>query len=745
MDPTALMEAADSQPSTAAPATSDAALIAELETKLVVPTYMVDQYRQMQADRDYVRRDCMLMDTQDAVAVNLVLRNQYIGLSFLGVSAPEPEVQAARAVGGLIAPPVEQFAETLECHLSRQSHLMRFGEKLEGACQDGYTQGIAWLKVTLQSDYMRDPIGRARFNDQQPVVMEYLALQAKQRAGNILPESRDAMRMVDLEKTLRIFLAGAMEERIKSAPLMTTELRPAVDMAGIPIIDPATGQPQMELVSVPDPTDPRELSRKALIDGVGEVDILGVPEIEHYLGFACDEVLPEDMRIDWTITRPEDATEAAWIGHRVFMNPRDIYTKFQVNRDKLAGATLYDDKGCMLETKYGGGNDEQIDTIDPNYRQDLNAQMINGRIAVWEVWHRAHCRRYVFVAGTKHFLINEVPQAVGSRFYPFFPLVFNRVTGQMQGPSDVMLQRPSQDEYNTLRSHQREARRASYPVLFVPKDWLGKEGQELYRKRMPFSVLEVDNPDEVKSHIHESATMPYNPEAFNTAECRMDLQTMAGIPAASTGGDSNDTATASALAKEGMEHGVTRRRTTVNRLVSDIYEWMAEISVKVWPESYMLKCYGPMAVFPRLTAEEMYSQLTVSAKGGLSGKPRAKDNIDLMLNFATICQALQLPVNGTEVLKDLLDAMGIRKDYRKYIMAPQLPLPGMGFAAPAGGPGMPPGGPGLPPQRPEAQGPQGAAGGAPPLAERGAPNQIQQVPNHPPRQTPNAPSNPFGS
>jgi hypothetical protein len=294
----------------------------------------------------------------------------------------------------------------------------------------------------------------------------------------------------------------------------------------------------------------------------------------------------------------------------------------------------------------------------------------------------------------------------------------------------VQLQRKLQDEYNMLRSHDREARRASYPVLFTPKNFLDPAAQEAYRRRMPFSIIEIDNPDEAKKYVHETNQLNYDPKLYRTDACLNDMQAMAGIPLTVTGaGDGGDTATASALAKEGMETGVARRRVLVNRVITDILQWMAEVSMKVFSDDYMKEAYGPMAVFPRLTVDEMYTNLHIEVKGGLNGKPQAKDQLDLMLNFAMVAKNLGIPVNGPEVLKDLLDALGIRKDYRRYIN----PL-AMGMVAPPGDP-MGGGAPAMPPQGATPE------GGAPPMSERegGAPDNVNQIPNHPGKQMPELP------
>jgi hypothetical protein len=721
----------------------DQQLLTEFQGLVETPTFLKVTFREMDADRKYVSQDAMMAKTQDSVATNHILRNQYVGLSYLGVADPQPFVQPSRTVGSFYPPEVKSFAETMEIHLSRVAGQIRLGEKTEGACQDASTNGLAWIKINLQADYMKDPIGKSRFNDQQDSVAEYQALAARVEAGEITEDSAEMKKYTDLDQTLRIYAAGKLEEQIQAVPVMKPMPMPVLDQMGMPVIDPITGAPATQMQMVPDPTDPREVQRQAIVNGE-QFDILGLPEMEHYVGFSGDQIQPEDMRWDWATTRPEDFYDCDWMAHRVYMHSRDVFAKFKsVKQGDLHGVDLYDKDGGVLSCKYGGAASSE--SLDPAMRPDLESTAINGRMAVWELWHKRLGRRYVFIPGAKKFLINEVPQATGRRWYPFFGVWYNRVTGWAVPLSDVKLQRSSQDEYNTLRSHEREARRASYPVLFIPKNLMDKTALDNYRNRLPFSVIEVDAPDEVKKHMQESVTIPFNGDMFRggQATALSDLHAMAGIPQVAAGGSSGeDLASAIALSKEGMETGVARRRILVNRVITDIFQYIAEISVRVFSESAMKMTCGQLAVWPRLTVEELYTQLSIEVKGGLSGQPRAKDRIDLWTNFAGICQQLQLPVNGGPVLRELLEAMAMRLDYHEFLMVPP-PMP-MGGPPGPGGPGMPPPGPGGG-GAPAQQGNHGHSGGAPTMVDRGAPSSINQVPNHPKPQMPPHPGAPINS
>lgn len=689
----------------------EAAMASELAAMVEVPGFLRDTFQVMSSSRSYVYEDCMLKDKQDTVAVNHVLRNQVVSLAYLGVVDPQPFCQPARQVGGSVDMQRERFANTMEIHLAHQTGLMRFAPCLEGACQDASTNGYAVLKVTIQTDLEKDPIGGARFGDMQEQAAEYRRLKALVESGEIQEGTADHQKYKDVEQTLRVFVAGKIEEDLAQDPVMVPGMVPRLDQLGQPVVDPITLQPIMMPGMVPDPTDPREQTRIALVDG-DPIDILGLPQLPHYQGFVCEQILPEDYRWDWRSTRPEDWANCEWQAQRQYMTPEEIQRKWGVNDDEMMGVNQVNRQG-----KSGGITQSNSTDQDPNIRFDVEAQQINDTLAVWEVWHRPTFRRYVFLPGMSRLLENEVPQAVGRRFFPFFHIWYNRVSGRAVPLSDVELVRDLQDEVNTLRSHDREARRAGYPVIFMPKDLMDAAAKASYRERMPFSVIEVNSADDINKYMKESTTVEYNPAIYSTAAAQSDMQAMFGLPAVVTGANSGeDLASALALAKEGMETGVARRRIQVNRTITEVFQWMAEISLKVFPLGYIQDVCGAGSVWPRMTAEQLHTNLRIEVKGGLSGQPRSKDRLDLLTNFAGIAQTLGLPVNGIEVMREMVDALGLRIDFTRLL----------GLQVPQGAGGTPSG--------PATGTPAGPDGGAPLMVDpnRGAPEAISQVPNHPP-------------
>ena len=721
----------------AAPETEDdddSSLIAKFTQMTSVPPYLLAAFREMDLDRKYVSIDWKIAAKADAVINNIVLRNQQTLQAYLGLIDPQPEVASARKVRGIVDDFSERFAESMEIFLEQQTALSELGPNLDGLIQDMSTNGFGILKTTLQSDFMKDPIGKNRFGDQQDNVARYMFLQKAYASKTFNDDSPQFNEMKDLEQTIRLYAAGKIEEQIKAVPVMVPQEVPVTDpYTGQPLIDPNTGQPVTQTQMVMDPQDPRSLKRQAIINGE-PIDLIGLPELEQYVGFVVDQVQPEDIRWDWSVTRPENWHQAAWIAHRIFMRPEDVVAKFQLSMDDLSSAEMYNTKGQVVGTFATASNDF---TVDPTDRTDLERQWIDGHLAVWEVWHKQNGRRYVFMNGVKKFLINEAPQAVGRRWYPFFFYYKNRVSGQILPLSDVALQRNLQDEYNMFRSWDREYRRAALPSVFVAKNSMSSESIELYRRRTPFAVIEFENPDEISKYFKESTTIPYNPALTNTGPAERDLQMAAGIPAASAGvTESGVTATQSSIANGGLTQSTNSLKAKANKLVTDIYQYWAEIGIKVFDEEHIQKLCGVEAAWPKLTVEEMYTMISIQIRGGISEKPGVQAQMQMWQGFAAtfsslataqqvpmIVQGMPVTLNAVEILREMFSAMGIRKDFRRFLMLPQLPAGPMAGTPPA--PGMPPA------QQEQEAAAGGQEGGAPPMSSRPPPTDPSQIPNSP--------------
>jgi hypothetical protein len=709
----------DAPPDTSEPVSeqAEAGMVSEFEELVMAPRYLMEQFLEMGDDRNYVAYDCMMLDTQDTVAVNIILRNQEISMGLTFPSNPECSCQPEEMVGDIVDPQLAIIAETAEKFANRMTKKGRLQPVFEGAMQDAMTCGLTIVKATLQEDQTSDPIGNPRLRDQQAQQIQYTRLMTLFQAGKFTADDPRYAELKALEDTMRSFVIGKLSDDILKQPQLP-----------IPSIDPATHQ----LVLMP-PPDARQARISALQAGA-PVDISMLPEIPRQLAFTFDSIQPEDFRWDWKITKPEDFRNGDWIAHRVYMTDELIFELFGLTQDDMIHADQYMANGNKIVRANG-------EDRSPSDRNDYETNMINNRRGVWELHHKRHNRVYVWVSGMNRFAKNYVPEATWEEFYPFFPVYFHRLTGQAVPLSDTKLQRNLQDEYNMMRSHDREARRAAYPTMLIPKGSMSPGEMAKYEARLPFSIIEVERADVIKEGFKESIGMPYNPGYFNTANVQRDMQFAAGIPAQAGGVSDSGTelATDAAIANQRLNQANDRRTFQINRILTDIFTYVIQVGIRVFPEAYVKSMLGPMAMWPDMDAATVLSNIRIEVKAGTTGAPDKQKALGLWQNFSQICMNLGIQANGPEVLKEVLRNMGLRVDLARFTvpMMPGMPPPG---GMPGQGPGGPPGpahagpphqGPPPPSHRPQGIPGVGPQGGAPPMMARTLPPQPHQIPNRP--------------
>jgi hypothetical protein len=121
-------------------------------------------------------------------------------------------------------------------------------------------------------------------------------------------------------------------------------------------------------------------------------------------------------------------------------------------------------------------------------------------------------------------------QAVGSNPFSLFPVYFNRVSGRALPLSDVRLQRDLQNEYNLLRTHDRQGRRASYPWVALAAGAADQADIDAIEGRAPFQAVMLKKADDVNKYMKEMNGAPYNQGLYDTSKVVADMQMVANVP-----------------------------------------------------------------------------------------------------------------------------------------------------------------------------------------------------------------------
>jgi hypothetical protein len=703
---------------------SDAALVQKMQQMVEVPQFLTRWYAQFAADRKYVNQDCMLLDTEQAVATNYILRNQIVLMANLYAREPAISWKPAPIIGEH-PPLLGQYGKTLEIFCKKQAEEIELKRLLRGGIQDASTIGWAVFKLNPQEDPKLDPLGNRRQNDQLDNLARYQWLKRRAAHDQISEDSATAQEIKDLEQVVAKYLQDQVEaDLINNQPQMMPMMAPN-PMTGMmePQMNPITGEPLTQM----DMSDPRIARLEALKQGQIPPD-MDVGEISRFIGFNLDPIQGEDFRFDWTVASTENLYAGEGMGHRVFMDYDKFGSSFEVSPAEIGQIILFGDDGGRMsaDTKWSAAalpSGGRYDGEAPADRDNLEAPTNMGRCAVWEWWDKRQGMVYTWVEGMKRFLRKNAPTIVGRRWFPFYFLPFNRVTGRPLPISDTLLTRQLQDELNRRRTQEAEAQDASFPRIFIKRGSVTKDEKNDIETSHAYQVIELDSPDDVSKAFAETRPLPFNPDLYNRNDVRMEMEMMSGISRNAAGSGQGELATTAAIANEQMGVQVDFRRALLDELIYDILYDIAYMANQFFPEENWKAICGQGAYVPLLERETFLRQLKLEVRAGSTGRPDAEKNLKVYEMLAGMAPQLGLPLDGEALLEDIMYEMG-KPDWKKYLMTPEkamqkammgMPVPGMmgpGAGAPPG-PGQPRGNAAQPNPTP--------GEGAPTMAERGPP------------------------
>lgn len=715
---------------------SEASAIRKYERRVEWPTDLAEEQSRWEDMREYVHTDAMLLDEEDAVGTNYILRYQQATMAVLRTKDPAPRIQPREFM-----PPREQhrlpvdyptemvlYAQTHRIVIDFQSRQGGLKQIINGAIQDSMTLPIAWVKMRVQEDFMRDPLGADRNNDQQDSIKRYERLRLDFDNGVFTDRSPEFYELKKLDEVVRGVIVEEKTEELGRVRTLAEDERgdALLDDNDDPIyLGGEDIQAQIDLLT----NNPEELI---------DADLL--PEIAHYRGFTWQQVDPEDVRWDWNVRRPEDLRYAKWMAHRAWMTEQEIRDKWTgVSQDDLRTAARFSQDGYKVTLKdsadsdpeYGGKDDEERNRGDSGTGDDIRR---GEKLAVWEYWDRVQGRVFRWVQGTGVFLDDFVPEFNARRFFPLYPIVFNRVTGKLFGPSDTDLQQPLQDELNRLRTWQSEAQKSAHPRWMVAKGLLRPSERQKFEEALPYSVTEVERAEDVAKSVFPIVPPDYNQSLYDRSSPMLELQQMSGAPAAALGaGGGTGLATDSAIANEQMGNQTDFRVDALLDTLAEMYQSMAEINAQMYDEPEIIEICGPGAVWPELSRQQILSNFIIEAEATGNDAATRKQELDAWNTFFQVTgpNGAGIPWDPIVVAKKMLRLMDQRENPAEFIdmQAMQVRVMQVAEMLMGGGAGAPPpqnqpapgGGP------PQLQGDFGAGGGAPPgqpMSDVPAPDQV---------------------
>lgn len=321
---------------------------------------------------------------------------------------------------------------------------------------------------------------------------------------------------------------------------------------------------------------------------------------------------------------------------------------------------------------------------------------------VWEVYNKKTGLVYVVCDGYTDFLREPAsPDPWVSRFWPWFPIMFNETDGEVYPPSDVQLVRHMQLELNRSRQGMREHRWASRPKTAYAEGLLSADDIEALRTHPVNALIALSGlqpGQSVNDVLQPIAGYPFNPAIYEVNPVFQDLMRAVGDQEANLGGTTDATATQTQVAQQSRSSAIGSAVDDIDETLSAIARSSGEILLLNVSEDTVKEVVGPGAVWPTLTKSAVAKNIYLEVEAGSSGRPDQQLSV---MNFERLAPILmQLPgVTPTFLAREAIKRLDDKLDVDEAFAEGAPSIMAQNAAKGPGGPGAGP--------APAAQGPMG--------------------------------------
>jgi len=321
-------------------------------------------------------------------------------------------------------------------------------------------------------------------------------------------------------------------------------------------------------------------------------------------GPALDFVLSENVLvIDESIAELNDYTRAGAIGHRVWMSRTAYKERFGYDPKKATG---YREQAGQMTAQ----------------ATDKSAELL----CVWEIWDKNSNRVLTVCVGEEGFCCEPAsPDWTGKRWYPFFLLAWNDIDGSFFPLSDVELIEPLVTEYNEQRDDFVNDRRGCLPLNVVRKG--GKLTDDdltriANRKGGDVITIEGTGAGPISDDIFSGSLGSLDPKNYDTSPARADIEQLIGGGDAARGSVLQaKTATEAEILSQGLRGRSAERQDVIEDLLADCGSYALQMCLRKLSEDEVKQIAGPKAVWPQLSADEIFAMVMVGVRAGSTGRP----------------------------------------------------------------------------------------------------------------------------
>lgn len=331
----------------------------------------------------------------------------------------------------------------------------------------------------------------------------------------------------------------------------------------------------------------------------------GQAEVTVSRGPALDFVLSENVIIiDQGVRELGDYLRARAIAHREWITRQDYCERFGYDPKK---ATSYKEQGAGMTAQQQADKDADL-------------------LQVFEVWDQSSNRVFTVCSGEEGFCCPpQTPDWTGKRWYPFFPVMYNEIDGAFYPLSDVELIEPLVTEYNEQRDDFVKDRRACRPLNIARKGGtLTDEDARRITNREGGDLILIEGVGArpISDDLWSGQLGTIDPKNYDTTPARSDIDQIIG------GGDASrgtvlqaKTATEAEILSQGLRGRSAERQDVNEDLLSDLGSYTLQMCLRKMTQAEVQVVAGPEAVWPELTADEIFQMVLVRVRAGSTGRP----------------------------------------------------------------------------------------------------------------------------
>jgi hypothetical protein len=536
------------------------------------------------------------------------------------------------------------------------------------------TVGLGWLKIGWQHDYGRDCISRMR-NEEQLDQLRLLALRSNEYAAGRFGQS-DAKygELVQLSEYARIVANKVVQGAVEPGSIPFALWEQIADARPGPL------QPGM------------------------------LPEVEAWQGPTIDIVRPEALRWDWTV--PINRwREAAWVMEQNLMDVDDAAAQFGLSLDERDTLSKPNTDQSRVSPN-GSPSTSEGSYANPDMGT-YESQVQRGKVVIWERFDRRMHRRTVFAEGLDRFLVDEVIADAPPGFYRYIPVCFNDLDGAHLPHSDVRFMRKIQDAINQRLTDSQESLWASMK-RYIVRTGAFREGElDKLRAATPHDVIEVEDPDGIKSSFTEIASDDWNSDKYDLNGLFRLFELVSGMSISQLGvtGQANFAAEAN-IAQASAQQSAGRHGMAIAEALTTAMDIIKHDALTHMSQKQVRFLVGSAAYWPAVpTRLDLMRGLRVKVEAaGSRQAAKAAAGQEAREAMTALGQAIDLRMRGAQAgvrvdiaplvtaISRAIDVEAPSRDIVQVDDVSGMPMPQM----------LPPGSP------PQAEGPPGSAPPGPP-------------------------------